>query len=315
MLRTLVCTIFYVFLGCSLVVAQQPIKSQKYLNYIEKYHSIAQEQQQLHGIPASITLAQGLLESQCGESRLAREGNNHFGIKCTGWNGDTIRHDDDELQECFRRYPSAEQSYADHSLFLKRKRYTPLFSLDITDYAAWARTLKKCGYATDPAYPDKLIRIIETYELYRYDSADYKPSKKKPAEPDEVQPVVEISDEQLASEIGNQHVIRRRWGLYYVVAHEGDTFASLAKELNIKDSKLAKFNDLNKKQAIAPGETIWIQEKENKAAMGNNTHTVQAGETLHSISQYYGIRLKNLAKMNHIKENADLVAGTTLLLR
>ena len=315
MLRTLVCTIFYVFLGCSLVVAQQPIKSQKYLNYIEKYHSIAQEQQQLHGIPASITLAQGLLESQCGESRLAREGNNHFGIKCTGWSGDTIRHDDDELQECFRRYPSAEQSYADHSLFLKRKRYTPLFSLDITDYAAWARTLKKCGYATDPSYPDKLIRIIETYELYRYDSADYKPSKKTPAEPDQVQPVVEISDEQLASEIGNQHVIRRRWGLYYVVAHEGDTFASLAKELNIKDSKLAKFNDLNKKQAIAPGETIWIQEKENKAAMGNDTHTVQAGETLHSIAQHYGIRLKNLAKMNHIKENADLVAGTTLLLR
>ena len=130
-----------------------------------------------------------------------------------------------------------------------------------------------------------------------------------------VTPVREISDEQLASEIGNQHVIRRRWGLYYVVAHEGDTFASLAKELNIKDSKLAKFNDLNKKQAIAPGETIWIQEKENKAAMGNDTHTVQAGETLHSISQYYGIRLKNLAKMNHIKENADLAAGTTLLLR
>ena len=315
MLRTLVCTIFYVFLGCGLVVAQQPIKSQKYLNYIEKYHSIAQEQQQLHGIPASITLAQGLLESQCGESRLAREGNNHFGIKCTGWSGDTIRHDDDELQECFRRYLSAEQSYADHSLFLKRKRYTPLFSLSVTDYAAWARTLKKCGYATDPAYPDKLIRIIETYELYRYDSADYKPSKQKSAEPVEVQPVVEISDEQLASEIGNQHVIRRRWGLYYVVAHEGDTFASLAKELNIKDSKLAKFNDLNKKQAIAPGETIWIQEKENKAAMGNDTHTVQAGETLHSISQHYGIRLKNLAKMNHIKENADLVAGTTLLLR
>lgn len=296
-------------------MAQQPIKSQKYINYIEKYHSIAQEQQQLHGIPASITLAQGLLESQCGESRLAREGNNHFGIKCTGWSGDTIRHDDDELQECFRRYLSAEQSYADHSLFLKRKRYTSLFSLSVTDYAAWARTLKKCGYATDPAYPDKLIRIIETYELYRYDSADYKPSKKTPAEPDEVQPVVEISDEQLASEIGNQHVIRRRWGLYYVVAHEGDTFASLAKELNIKDSKLAKFNDLNKKQAIAPGETIWIQEKENKAAMGNDTHTVQAGETLHSISQYYGIRLKNLAKMNHIKENADLEAGTTLLLR
>ena len=315
MLRTLVYTIFYVFLGCGITVAQQQKQSQKYLDYIEKYHNIAQEQQQLHGIPASITLAQGLLESQCGESRLAREGNNHFGIKCTGWNGDTIRHDDDELQECFRRYTSAEQSYADHSLFLKRKRYTPLFSLDITDYAAWARTLKKCGYATDPAYPDKLIRIIETYELFRYDSANYKPSKNKISTPVDAQPSVEISDEQLASEIANRHVIRRRWGLYYVVAHEGDTFASLAKELNVKDSKLAKYNDLNKKQVIAPGETIWIQEKENKAAMGNDTHSVKAGETLHSISQYYGIRLKNLAKMNHIKENAHLEAGTILKLR
>ena len=126
---------------------------------------------------------------------------------------------------------------------------------------------------------------------------------------------MEISDEQLASEIANRHVIRRRWGLYYVVAHEGDTFASLAKELNVKDSKLAKFNDLNKKQAIAPGETIWIQEKENKAAIGNDAHRVKAGETLHSISQYYGIRLKNLAKMNHIKENAHLEAGTILKLR
>ncbi|MGN0214315.1 MAG: glucosaminidase domain-containing protein [Muribaculaceae bacterium] len=314
MLKTIVCTIFYVFWGCVLTIAQQTKQSAKYINYIEKYHSIAQEQQKRHGIPASITLAQGLLESQCGESRLAKEGNNHFGIKCTGWNGDTIRHDDDELQECFRRYKSAEESYNDHSLFLKRKRYSPLFSLSATDYAAWARTLKACGYATDPAYPDKLIRIIETYELFRYDSAEFaKSPKKKNAK--EQQPSVEINDEQLASEIGNQHVIRRRWGLYYVVAHEGDTFASLAKELNIKDSKLAKFNDLNKKQAIAPGEIIWIQEKENKAAMGNDTHTVQSGETLHSIAQHYGIKLKKIAKMNRLKEDAELEAGTTLLLR
>lgn len=318
MLKPIVCTLFYVIWGCFVMLSQQQNQSTKYLNYIEKYHSIAQEQQKLHGIPASITLAQGLLESQCGESRLAKEGNNHFGIKCTGWSGDTLRHDDDERQECFRRYKSAEESYNDHSLFLKRKRYTPLFSLSTTDYAAWARTLKACGYATDPAYPDKLIRIIETYELYRYDNGDFTLSNKKENKKNNKktqQPVVEISDEQLASEIGNQHVIRRRWGLYYVVAHEGDTFASLAKELNMKDGKLAKFNDLNKKQAIAPGEIIWIQEKETKAAMGNDSHTVQPGETLHSIAQHYGIRLKNLAKMNSMKTSDTPPEGATLRLR
>ncbi|MCI6894024.1 MAG: glucosaminidase domain-containing protein [Bacteroidales bacterium] len=274
----------------------------------------------MHGIPASITLAQGLLESQCGESRLAKVGNNHFGIKCNGWTGDTILKDDDKINDCFRRYARAEDSFSDHSAFLKRKRYAPLFNLKKDDYAAWARTLKKCGYATDPAYPDKLIRLIETYQLYKYDKnetplfADNSKSKNK-VDTKYTDENITINDEQLATEIGNAHVIRRRWGLYYIVAHEGDTFASLAKELNVKEKNLAKFNDLHKDDAIAPGETIWIEQKEKEAAMGNNQYTAKQGDTLHSISQYYGIRLKNLAKMNKLKENSIITPGTVIILR
>lgn len=314
------CTLLCFFVGCTFIFAQSQRLSDKYINYIKKYHPLAQQQQKMHGIPASITLAQGLLESQCGESRLAKVGNNHFGIKCNGWTGDTILKDDDKINDCFRRYSRAEDSFSDHSAFLKRKRYAPLFNLKKDDYAAWARTLKKCGYATDPAYPDKLIRLIETYQLYKYDKnetplfADNSKSKNK-VDTKYTDENITINDEQLATEIGNAHVIRRRWGIYYVVAHEGDTFASLAKELNVKEKNLAKFNDLHKDDAIAPGETIWIEQKEKEAAMGNNQYTAKQGDTLHSISQYYGIRLKNLAKMNKLKENSIITPGTVIILR
>lgn len=314
------CTLLCFFVGCTFIFAQSQRLSDKYINYIKKYYPLAQQQQKMHGIPASITLAQGLLESQCGESRLAKVGNNHFGIKCNGWTGDTILKDDDKINDCFRRYARAEDSFSDHSAFLKRKRYAPLFNLKKDDYAAWARTLKKCGYATDPAYPDKLIRLIETYQLYKYDKnetplfADNSKSKNK-VDTKYTDENITINDEQLATEIGNAHVIRRRWGLYYIVAHEGDTFASLAKELNVKEKNLAKFNDLHKDDAIAPGETIWIEQKEKEAAMGNNQYTAKQGDTLHSISQYYGIRLKNLAKMNKLKENSIITPGTVIILR
>ena len=314
------CTLLCFFVGCTFIFAQSQRLSDKYINYIKKYHPLAQQQQKMHGIPASITLAQGLLESQCGESRLAKVGNNHFGIKCNGWTGDTILKDDDKINDCFRRYSRAEDSFSDHSAFLKRKRYAPLFNLKKDDYAAWARTLKKCGYATDPAYPDKLIRLIETYQLYKYDKnetplfADNSKSKNK-VDTKYTDENITINDEQLATEIGNAHVIRRRWGLYYIVAHEGDTFASLAKELNVKEKNLAKFNDLHKDDAIAPGETIWIEQKEKEAPMGNNQYTAKQGDPPHSISQYYGIRLKNLAKMNKLKENSIITPGTVIILR
>jgi len=140
------------------------------INYIEKYRNIAIEEMELHGIPASIKLAQGLLESGNGSSRLAREANNHFGIKCTGdWVGGRIFHDDDEENDCFRVYQHAEESFRDHSHFLLRRRYEKLFTLDKRDYRAWAAGLKEAGYATNPRYPELLVDLIERYELYQYD--------------------------------------------------------------------------------------------------------------------------------------------------
>ena len=307
--------------------AQQRL-SAKYLNYIDEYKDIAIEQQRRHGIPASITLAQGLLESQAGQSRLATAGNNHFGIKCTGWAGDTIRHDDDELQECFRSYASAAESYNDHSLFLKRKRYEPLYALDITDYKGWAQTLKKCGYATDPKYPEKLINIIETYELFQYDDSRYqalartvettepaaKPAKKVQQMGSDAQLESEVED-MLAAEIGQQHVVRRRRGLYCITAREGDTFTSLATELDVKPDKLAKFNDMHRDDVIAPGDVIWLEQKAKKASDEHSEHLVTEGETLLKVAQYYGIQLKSLAKLNKIKPDAEIAPGDVLILR
>ena len=307
--------------------AQQRL-SARYLNYIDEYKDIAIEQQRRHGIPASITLAQGLLESQAGQSRLATAGNNHFGIKCTGWAGDTIRHDDDELQECFRSYASAAESYNDHSLFLKRKRYEPLYALDITDYKGWAQTLKKCGYATDPKYPEKLINIIETYELFQYDDSRYqalartvettepaaKPAKKVQQMGSDAQLESEVEN-MLAAEIGQQHVVRRRRGLYCITAREGDTFTSLATELDVKPDKLAKFNDMHRDDVIAPGDVIWLEQKAKKASDEHSEHLVTEGETLLKVAQYYGIQLKSLAKLNKIKPDAEIAPGDVLILR
>ncbi len=295
--------------------------SAKYLNYIDQYKEAAIAQQAEHGIPASITLAQGLLESQAGESRLATVGNNHFGIKCNGWQGDTIRHDDDQLQECFRSYDSAMQSYADHSLFLKRKRYEPLFELEITDYKAWAKTLKKCGYATDPAYPDKLINIIETYELYQYDDsacqqllADATPQPATEATTDNLLQEEEYTDMDIAEEIGSMLIVKRLFGLYYVRARKGDTLKSISKELDVSEKKLAKFNDVDTKHTLSSGEIVWIEQKAKKSASAAQ-HTVNNGDTLHSISQQYGIQLKSLASLNNMPIDAELNIGDIIVLQ
>ena len=150
--------------------AKNQTKQQSYIDYIQKYAPVAIVKMQEHGIPASITLAQGILESGAGQSELAKKSNNHFGIKCHDWQGEKVYHDDDQKQECFRKYKSAELSYEDHSQFLKKQRYQSLFSLDIRDYKAWAKGLKEYGYATDPNYPKRLIDIIENYQLYVYDN-------------------------------------------------------------------------------------------------------------------------------------------------
>lgn len=278
------------------VSAQQ--KNKLYVEYINQYSSLAMEEMNKYKIPASITLAQGILESGAGQSRLARQGNNHFGIKCGGdWKGATIREHDDARNECFRKYKSAKESYEDHSKFLAhRARYQDLFKLNIADYKGWARGLKKAGYATDPQYANRLITIIEDYELYKYDSKGKKSSKK-------------------TATVINPHQLYLTNDLVYIVARRGDTFKDLSKELGISERKLIKYNDLHKGYTPATGDIVFLKEKKKKAAKNHTVHVVRNGDSMHGISQLYGIRLKNLYKMNKKEPDYVPAIGDKLRLR
>lgn len=288
--------------------------SDPYLIYIGTYKDLAILHQQEYGIPASITLAQGLLESNAGNSPLAIEGNNHFGIKCKGWTGDSIHHDDDELQECFRKYNSASQSFEDHARFLKRKRYAVLFTYDITDYKSWANGLSKCGYATDKKYPEKLMSIIERYELYKYDIGQKIVATRKNLKGDES--LEHSIDQEIIDEFKIMHNIRRKWGLHYVVAHTGDSYSSIAQEFGLRTEQLLNFNDIeSKNSSLSSGTILYLQKKEKCAAEGYNYHIVNPGESLHDIAQYYGIRLKELLRMNNLRKNYSPEAGEEIRLR
>lgn len=268
----------------------QNYKNKLYLDYIDKYKDEAVNQQKRYKIPASITLAQGLLESGAGRSELARKSNNHFGIKChTVWRGDKVYHDDDEKGECFRKYDDPMESYEDHSLFLTtRARYAPLFDLKITDYRGWAVGLKKCGYATDKAYASKLIDIIETYELYKYDVVKEGRKKEKSKEHEVLPHTPYISS-----------------GLLYVEAREGETLLDIAKEFKIKVKKLAAYNEIPREYPLYDGMVIYLQEKNKYADPKFKEHTVAAGESMYSISQRYGMKLASLYKLN--KKRGDYV--------
>lgn len=270
-------------------------RNSRYNEYIKQYSSLAVDQMNRYKIPASITLAQGLLESGAGQSVLARKSNNHFGIKCHNtWRGRKVYHDDDARDECFRAYRKVEESYEDHSKFLTQgARYAFLFKLKITDYKGWARGLKKAGYATDPSYANRLITIIEDYDLYKYDTKGMskrearrwaKELKKKPW-------------------LANPHQVYLANGLAYVMARDGDTFRLLGGEFDISWKKLVDYNDLHKEYTIEAGDIIYLKKKNKKAQKPYTVHIVRDGESMHSISQKYGIRLKNLYKMN--RKDAD----------
>ena len=268
--------------------------------YLSKFHPAAIEQMKKYGIPASITLAQGLLESGRGTSMLATRGNNHFGIKADDrWEGDTIHSFDNGRWCIFRRYKDAARSYEDHSKFLcDNNRYNFLFELKQTDYKGWAKGLKDAYYAEDREYDKKLISIIERYELYRYDSNNKPENKKATKAPDKKREILKAN------------------GLLYVIAQKGDTFKSLSKELGISKRKIRKYNDLYKDYRFEDGDIIYLQKKRNKATKGYNFHTTKRGESLYRISQIYGIRIKSLYKLNPQYESyTTLKVGDVIRLR
>lgn len=258
--------------------------------YVLQYSAIAVEQMTRHGIPASITLAQGLLESGAGKSELATEANNHFGIKADSrWNGRTYSHLDNGNWHKFRVYNSAEKSYEDHSLFLVgNSRYSALFKLDRTDYKGWARGLKKAYYAEDREYDKKLISIIERYGLHRYDNYTVADARKEQRK--------ENSKENSIANESKEIMLAN--GLPYVIADDGDTYASLSRQTGISKRKIRKYNELYKEYIFKEGDIVYLKSKNKKAVRGHDFHTTKSGESLYRISQIYGIKLKALYKMN-----------------
>lgn len=298
--------VFLLILLCIAMPSYAQRRNATYNKYIKTYAPLAVEQMKEYKIPASITLAQGLLESGAGRSELARKSNNHFGIKCHGWSGRKVYHDDDAKGECFRAYRKVEDSYEDHSKFLvKGSRYKFLFDLKITDYKGWAKGLKKAGYATDRSYANRLITIIEDYELYKYDNKGMskrearrwqKLLKKKPW-------------------LANPHQTYLANGLVYVVARTGDTFRLLGGEFDISWKKLVEYNDLHKEYTLEAGDIIYLKKKNKKAQKPYQEYIVRDGDSMHSISQKFGIRLKNLYKMNKLDGEYVPEVGDRLKLR
>lgn len=301
--------------------------------YVDTYKYIAVKKMLEHGIPASITLAQGILESGAGKSGLARQANNHFGIKChKGWQGGTYIMDDDEKDECFRKYSNAEASYEDHSQFLlTRSRYAFLFKYKRTEYKKWARGLKKAGYATNPRYADLLIKVIEDEGLHQYDKVKRLSDMPKPSATavvvaaNSVPPTVSstpkpqstsVADKQLTVVAVSAHkrMVYKNNGVKLIKALHGDTYATIAKEFNVYTWQLRKYNLADKKHKLQAGEWVYLQKKRNKAKV--KYHTVQQGESLRDISQKYALKMRKLMKRNKIKsEKQTLKAGRKLRLR
>ncbi len=283
--------------------------------YIAKWKEVAVNKMKEHGIPASITLAQGLLESRNGNSVLAVNGNNHFGIKCTpDWTGGSVFHDDDRKNECFRKYRSAEQSFEDHSKFLQRSRYASLFELKPTDYKGWAHGLKRCGYATDPRYPDKLISLIERYQLDNLDrGVDVSYASKGATPPMPARPSGRGEDNVVT--IGNARSVELFEGrIKFVRARKGETVRDIAGEIEQMPGLVAGWNDMAKDGKLEEGQVVFIQPKRNKSK-AQESCIAKEGETLWSISQRYGVKLNKLAKYNGMGSADPVQAGQKVWLR
>ncbi|MFT5821875.1 MAG: LysM repeat protein [Crocinitomix sp.] len=298
--------------------------------YIAKWKITAIEQMNEHAIPASITLAQGILESGNGNSRLAQNANNHFGIKChKAWDGKTFYQDDDEKDECFRSYENAALSYDDHSLFLTgRERYSGLFELNLTDYKGWAKGLKRAGYATNPKYADLLITIIERHDLGQYDLMPYLPiemeKEREQAEltttVDKDAPVTVITNEEEKEieviAVSSHQVVLNKYRTRYVTVSEGDTFYTISKEFNISLWQLYKYNELGKRDVLKVGEIIYLDPKKGRSKRGSNVFICTENMSLRQVAQAEGLKLKKLLKYNFSQEpDKVLPKGTKVILR
>ncbi len=310
----------FFFLFAQIIVFAQADKTA----YIEKYKTVAVKKMLEHHIPASITLAQGILESGSGKSTLAKEANNHFGIKChIEWNGPTYTMDDDTKNECFRKYQNQEESYEDHSFFLtSRPRYAFLFEYEITDYKNWAYGLKKAGYATNPEYANLLIKVIEENDLQRFDHLkSVKDTELKepqlahapehPETPDYMPSNFE--DFHPISLSMSNRIIYETNGVNYVLALRLDSWQSIAEEFGFYTKQILTFNSATLKTTLHEGDRVYIQNKNTQASV--MYHIVLQGETLQSIGQTYAVRTSSIRKMNKIKKNEDLIAGQRLKLK
>ncbi len=293
--------------------------------YIEQFKQLAIEHMEIYGIPASIKMAQALHESDNGNSRLAREANNHFGIKCkSNWTGETITHTDDAPDECFRKYASAEDSWRDHSEFLDNSpRYQDLFKLDPKDYKGWAYGLMKAGYATNPRYAEALIKIIEDNQLYLLDEGQPLPTLAentpeetvKPVEVEESRDKIDVDNYRISSMTSkNGRPIYHNNQSQFVMAVPGDTYETIAAEFGMSAKKLRKYNDVYPAAAVAPGEMVYIKAKARRATNGKMIHVARPGDTMHSIAQQYGIRLKSLLKINHRSLDSRITEGQQIRL-
>lgn len=296
--------IYAILFFCLVCVSVSTANTERRKTFIKKYKNIAIQEMDRTGIPASIKLAQGILESGCGLSELAIKANNHFGIKCHNWNGPSFQMDDDRPNECFRKYKHPEQSWIDHSDFLtSRDRYAFLFKLSKTDYKGWAKGLKKAGYATAPDYAQKLIRIIEEEELYRYD----RPNKRfRPLENELNYTLSQGTNyQQQVVYINNRPCIKVK---------DGDTFEAIAQYYHIPLKKLLRYNDKGE-TSIRAGMHVFLKHKRNKASRGYTFHTVRPGDTMYLISQIYGIKLYKLLRYNYMENGEQPQVGEKIALR
>ncbi len=299
-------TLTIIVCSMSTVLTAQSYRKNTTPEYIDQYKDLAVKEMKRVGIPASITMAQGILESGNGNSTLARKSNNHFGIKChSDWKGKRVYHDDDAKGECFRKYKSVYESYIDHSEFLvNKKRYASLFELKITDYKSWAKGLKKAGYATDPKYAHRLIDIIEKNKLYLLDEDKY---WKKPTS--------NSGDDNFVITTYNTHVVDYNNGIKYIRVEEGDSFESVSEEFGLRPWELYHYNDLPKSANMQEQRYIYIQGKKGKAHKKHVYHVVKDGEDLHYISQKYGVKMSKLRKFNRLSDTDKIKRGDKLNLR